>query len=325
MTDIPTGSPSPALAVDPPSAPESFLRRFLRRPAGIAAVVLILPTALAGLSAGRIAPGNPKAQAYPTFRPPSREFLMGTDNEGRSLLAMVVHGLSTSMITVVAVVVMSLVIGVAVGALAGWRGGLVDGLLMRFVDMLQSIPAFFLAIVALAVLGTGQDKLILLLGLTSWTLLARVVRAQVLSVKQLDFVRAAHALGASGMRNVFRHILPNVMPAVVVILPLLASRVVLIEAGLAFLGLGDPDRLSLGYLIANAQPHLQYYWWMSVFPGLVLTSLVLGFNLLGDAFNDALLRAPSAPSSVGRSPSSSRNRHLSTDAKGGIEVPAALD
>lgn len=287
-------------------------------------MVLILPPVMAGLLAGRIAPGNPKAQAYPTFRPPSAELLMGTDNEGRALLAMVVHGLSTSLITVVAVVVMSAVIGVAVGALAGYRGGLVDSLLMRLVEMLQSVPAFFLAIVAIAVLGSGQDKLILLLGLTSWTVLARIVRAQVLSVKRREFVRAAHALGSSGTRNVLRHVLPNVVPAVVVVLPLLASRVVLIEAGLAFLGLGDPNRLSLGYLISNAQPHLRYYWWMSVFPGLVLTALVLGFNLLGDAFNDVLNRA-GAPALVARAPSGRGGRHRVAPARGSIEVSAALD
>jgi len=309
----------------PTLATGSRLRRLLRRPAAIAAVVLVVPPTLAGLFAGWIAPGNPKAQAYPTFRPPSGEFLMGTDNEGRAMLAMVVHALSTSLVTVLSVVAISAVIGVAVGALSGYRGGVVDSLLMRLVDMVQAVPSFFLAIVALAVLGSGQDKLILLLGLTSWTPLARVVRAQVLSVKRREFVQAARSLGSSGTRTVLRHVLPNVAPAVVVLLPLLASRVVLIEAGLAFLGLGDPNRLSLGYLISNAQPHLQYYWWMSVFPGLVLTSLVLGFNLLGDAFNDLLNRSSGGSLLIERaSPARARGRGVD-HATGSIEVSAVLD
>ncbi len=246
---------------------------------------------------------------------------MGTDNQGRAMWAMVVHGLATSLITVVAVLAISAVIGIAVGALSGYRGGVVDSVLMRLVDVLQAVPAFFLAIVAFAVLGSGQDKLILLLGLTSWTFLARIVRAQVLSVKEREFVRAAHSFGSSGTRTVFRHVLPNVVPAVVVILPLLASRVVLIEAGLAFIGLGDPNRLSLGYLISNAQPYLQYYWWMSVFPGLVLTCLVLGFNLLGDAFNDVLDRGPAPSLRASRA----RARTRIAAAGGSVEVAAALD
>lgn len=310
---------------DPPSATGSLLRRLLRRPAAIAAAVLVVPPTVAGLLAGSIAPGNPKAQAYPTFRPPSGEFLMGTDNEGRAMLAMVVHGLSTSLVTVVSVVAISAVLGVAVGALSGYRGSLVDSLLMRFVDMVQAVPSFFLAIVVLAVLGSGQDKLILLLGLTSWTPLARVVRAQVLSVKRREFVQAARSLGSSGTRTVLRHVLPNVVPAVVVLLPLLASRVVLIEAGLAFLGLGDPNRLSLGYLISNAQPHLRYYWWMSVFPGLVLTSLVLGYNLLGDAFNELLNRSSGGSLLIDRASPARSRRRRSDDATTSIEVSAVLD
>jgi len=308
----------------------AFLRRLLGRPAGVVALVLVVPPALTGLLAGRIAPGNPRAQAYPTFRPPSREFLMGTDNEGRALFAMVVHGLATSMVTVVSVIVIAAVIGVAVGALSGYRGGVVDGVLMRLVDMLEAVPAFFLAIVAFAVLGSDQNTLIVLLAATSWTALARIVRAQVLSVKRREFVQAARSLGSSGVRTVVRHVLPNVTPAVIVVLPLLGSRVVLIEAGLAFLGLGDPNRLSLGYLIANAQPHLQYYWWMSVFPGLVLTSLVLGFNLLGDAFNDILDRPSEGQASQGRAPArrvwpGSAGRQRIAAAAGPLDVAAVLD
>ena len=226
--------------------------------------------------------------AYPTFLRPSGRFLMGTDAVGRDLFSRVVHGIATSLTVVVSVMVVSTLLGVALGALAGYRGGLLDSLIMRLVDMVQSIPGFLLAIVVVALLGAGYEKLILLLGLTSWTFLARIVRAEVLSLKRREFVESARSMGASNSRILLFHVLPNVVPALFVLLPLMASRLVLIEAGLAFLGLGDPDNVSLGYLISEAQPHLRYYWWLSVFPGGVLVAPVLGLNLAGEALNEVL-------------------------------------
>jgi len=266
----------------------SFLRRFLRRPDGVAGLAITSAVAVVGLLAGRLAGADPLAMAYPTFVRPSRRFLMGTDAVGRDVFSRVVHGIGTSLTVVVSVVVITTVIGVTLGALAGYRGGVLDSLIMRLVDMMQSVPGFLLAIVVVALLGAGYEKLILLLGLTSWTFLARLVRAEVLSVKRREFVESARSMGAPGRRILLHHVLPNVVPAVVVVLPLAASRLVLIEAGLAFLGLGDPDNVSLGFLISEAQPHLQYYWWLSVFPGLVLVALVLGLNLIGEALNDVL-------------------------------------
>ncbi len=213
---------------------------------------------------------------------------MGTNQLGRQILPQVVHGLATTLTVVVSVLVMSVVLAVAVGTLSGYFGGILDSVLMRVLDMVQSVPRFLLAIVVAALFGPRLEYLILLLGLTSWTFLARIVRAEVLSVRRREFVEASRSVGSSGLRTLVRHVLPHVVPPVVVVVPLLASRLVLIEASLAFLGLGDPSRISLGYLLAEAQPNLQYYWWLSVFPGLVLVAMVLGFNLLGDAFNDAL-------------------------------------
>lgn len=278
-------------------------RRFLRRPAGLVGLGLTVSVALVGLLAGRIAPRDPMAIAYPTFLRPSGMFWMGTDAAGRDLFSRVVHGVATSLTVVVSVVVISALIGVAVGVVSGYRGGVVDALAMRLVEMLQSVPRFLLAIVVVALLGSGYEKLILLLGLTSWTFLARMVRAEVLSLKRREFVEAARSMGAPGSRVLVRHIFPHVVPSVLVVLPLMASRIVLIEAGLAFLGLGDPNRVSLGLLISEAQPHLQYYWWLSVFPGTVLVAMVLGFNLLGDALNgvvNPLVAEPILPDRGGR-------------------------
>lgn len=254
----------------------------------MAGLAIALGVGAVGLLSGRIASADPQAMAYPTFLRPSGRFLMGTDAVGRDVFSRVAHGIATSLTVVVSVTVITTVVGVALGALAGYRGGLLDSVTMRLVDMLQSIPGLLLAIVVVALLGAGYDKLILLLGLTSWTFLSRIVRAEVLSVKQREFVESARSMGASNLRILGWHVLPNVVPAVVVVLPLMASRLVLIEAGLAFLGLGDPQNVSLGLLISEAQPHLRYYWWLSLFPGVILVALVLGLNLAGEALNDVL-------------------------------------
>jgi peptide/nickel transport system permease protein len=212
---------------------------------------------------------------------------MGTDNLGRDVLSGVVHGARTSAQVVLWVVVMATAIGLAVGAVAGYRSGLVDDVLMRITDLFQSVPRFFLALLVIALFGSGVDNLIVVLGLTSWPLLARVVRADALSLRERDFVVAARSLGASDARILVRHLLPNLLPSVIVVVSLLGSRIVLLEASLAFIGLSDPNVMSLGYLTSNAQRFLRVAWWMSVFPGAAIALGVLGINLLGDAFNDA--------------------------------------
>jgi peptide/nickel transport system permease protein len=244
------------------------------------------------LFADRIAPGDPfDTSAGPALSPPSRAHLMGTDNLGRDLASGVVHGARTSMTVVFFVVAISAVIGIAAGAIAGFRGGVLDDVLMRIAELFQVVPRFFLALLVIAYFGPGLDRLILLLGLTSWPFLARIVRAEVLSLKRRDFVEAARATGATDTRIVLRHVVPNMLPVAVVVLTLFASRVIMIEAGLAFLGLSDQDRISWGALANNAQQFLQpTWWWMAVFPGVAIALAVVGLNLLGDGISDALDR-----------------------------------
>lgn len=264
------------------------LRRFLRTPAGMVGSALTAVVVLVAVLADVIAPGDPLASTGPSLRSPSWDHLMGTDNFGRDVLSAVVHGTRTSMTVVVGALAMSVVIGLAVGTVAGYRGGFVDDVLMRVTEMFQSIPRFFLALLVVGLFGAGLDHLILLLGFTSWTLLARVVRADALSLRHREFVDAARSIGASDGRILVRHILPNVLAPAVVVVSLEGSRVVLIEAALSFIGLGDPNSMSLGYLLNNAQQYLQVAWWLSVFPGVAILVAVLGLNLLGDAVNDVL-------------------------------------
>ena len=243
---------------------------------------------LLGLGALFMDPWHTTSIAGPALLPPSGAHLMGTDALGRDLLRGMILGAQTSLLVSAAVGVISFAIGAAVGTLAGYHGGRVDDLLMRGTEFFQVIPRFFLAIMAIALFGPGVEYVILVLGVSSWPLLARVIRAEVLVLMELDFVRAARAAGASAPRIVFRELLPNALPAALVMLGLLMGQVILIESSLSFIGLGDPARVSWGGLAGVANPFLRVAWWMPLFPGLAIAATVLGCNLLADAATDAL-------------------------------------
>ena len=262
--------------------------RAVRTPSGVIGVSFLVVAIGAALMADTIAPGDPFASSGPALRPPSADHLMGTDNFGRDIAQAVLYGMRTSMTIVFWVVAMSFVIGVAVGMVSGYLGGWVDDLLSRLTEVFQSIPLFFLALLVVGFFGSGVDNLILLLGFTSWELLARVVRAETLSLRERAYMEAARSSGASTVRILLRHVLPNVAPTAVVVMALVGSRVILIEAALSFIGLGDPNQISLGYLVSSAQPFLRVAWWMSIFPGLAIVVAVLALNLTGDVINDAL-------------------------------------
>jgi peptide/nickel transport system permease protein len=238
--------------------------------------------------ADRIAPGDPFAAAGPPLLPPTVTHPMGTDDLGRDVFASVVHGTRTSLVVALAVTAVAATLGVTIGAIAGYRGGLVDDALMRITELVQTVPRFFLAAAVVALLGAGLGRLVAVLGLTTWPAIARVVRAETLTLRERDFVAAARALGAPARRIVVRDVLPNALPAMLVALSVNAGTVILLEAGLAFLGLGDPRVMSLGLLANNAQPFLRVAWWMAVFPGAALAATVIEINLVGDAVGAVL-------------------------------------
>ena len=253
-------------------------------------LILTLALVVVAILAGSIAPMDPFASVGPPLTPPSRANVLGTDDLGRDLLAGIVHGARTSLMVVLSVTALTAVIGMTIGAVAGYRAGTTDDVLMRLTELVQVIPRFFLAVLVVALFGPGLDRLVLVLGLTSWPAIARVVRAETLSLARREFVDAAHALGVPAGRVLVRHILPNALPAAVVVISVNAGTVILMEAGLGFIGLGDPRAISWGYLANNAQRFLRVAWWMTLFPGLAIALAVLGMNLLGDALND--LRDP---------------------------------
>ena len=264
------------------------LWRILRTGAGRVGVAIIGGLLAVALLAGRIAPADPFASVGPPLAAPTLAHPMGTDDLGRDVLSGVVYGTRTSLLLALLVSLLSGVLGMAVGSMAAWQGRRADDALMRFTESVQIVPRFFLAVIVVAVFGPGIDRLVLLLGLTSWPWIARVARAEVLSLKQREFVEAARSLGAGQVRILLRDVLPNALPPVVVVLSLSGASVILIEAGLSFLGLGDPDVVSLGYLANNAQRFLRVAWWMAAFPGAAIALAVIGLNLLGDGLNEAL-------------------------------------
>lgn len=238
--------------------------------------------AIPAVFASAVAPYNPFAIAGPPLAAPSGAHLMGTDALGRDLFSSVVHGAQTSLLVSLGVAIPAACIGLIVGMTAGYLGGWVDGALMRVTEFIQIIPRFFLAIVVLATFGDGYRNLVFVLAISSWPVIGRAIRSQVLVVRGLPYVEAARTLGARTPRVLRREVLPSMWPTLSVMSGLLIADVILIEASLSFLGLGDPNRASWGRLAADAQKYLRSAWWLALFPGLAIVIAVIGVNLIVD-------------------------------------------
>lgn len=278
-----------------PAARASILPAWTRSVPGAVGLGLTVTFAVLAVMAPWLAPHDPFAPVGPSLGSPSWDHPMGTDALGRDVLSGVIHGARTSAVVVGGTGAVILAVGVLVGAVAGYRGGRLDDVLMRLTEMFQVLPRFFLAILVIAMFGPGIDRLILVLGLTSWPILARVIRADVLSLREREFVEASVMAGASTARILARTILPNALPSAVVYLSLLLAQVLLVEASLGFVGLGDPNAMSWGYLASQAQRFLRVAWWLSVFPGMAIVLAVVGLNLLGDAVTDSGARSRLRP------------------------------
>lgn len=282
-----TAELAPASA-PPVLAGRGVLRRLVREPMAVAGLVVTLFVVVLALGAGWIAPHDPFSVDGESLAAPSRTHLMGTDALGRDTFSGVVYGARTSMLIAAAVGALVLLVGTVVGVTAGWAGGWIDDVLMRITELFQVLPRFFLALVVIAMFGPGIDRLIYVLGFTSWALFARVLRAETLALKEREFVEAARASGASPLRIVWDEILPNALPSALAYLGLLLAQVLLIEASLGFLGLSDPSAISWGYLASEGQRFLRVAWWLSVFPGAAVVTAVLGLNLFADGLTNAL-------------------------------------
>jgi len=223
------------------------------------------------------------AMLGPPYQPPSFQHPFGTDDLGGDIYTNTIYGIRTSLIVGALSALIALIIGILIGSVAGYHGGFLEDLLMRITDMAFIIPQFLLALIIVTILGPNIYNIILAIGVTSWPGIARMTRATTLSVKQQTFIEAAKVLGLSDIKIIFSELLPNSLPPVIPYITLQISSNILVEAGLGFLGVSDPNVPSLGMLLNNAQQHiLMNVWWMSVFPGVILSLMILGFNLLGD-------------------------------------------
>ena len=281
----------------------SALRRLLRNPRSLAALAIVALMLFAALFAGTLAPFEYDAQLRGSEKlAPSAKHFFGTDFLARDVLSRVMYGARVSMLIGVCATALSLLIGVVLGLSAGYFGGWIDALLMRVTDTFAAFPSLLLAIAITALYerkpSENPDLLIadpsiwilfFALGVVGWTGIARVVRAQVLTVKTLDYVAAARALGGSSARIMFRHILPNCVSPIIVLATLSIGGNILGEAGLSFLGLGIQDPYpSWGGMLSDSRSYFDDHWWVAVFPGMAIVLTVLAFNLLGDGLRDAL-------------------------------------
>jgi peptide/nickel transport system permease protein len=272
------------------------LARLVRRRTALAGLIVVLAVGLAAALAPAVTPFDPLEQDISKrLRPPGsrdeagRMHPLGTDQLGRDILARVVYGSRIAMLVGLAAVAISGVAGLAIGLASGYLGGRIDDLFMRLGDVQLAFPFILLAIAVIGVLGPSLPNIVIVIGVSSWVVYARVVRSEVLSIREREFVQAAHALGGRRGRILFRHILPNALTPWLVVATLDMARVIVIESALSFLGLGvQPPTPTWGGMLADGRVYLATAWWLATFPGIAILVTVLGINLLGDGLRDAL-------------------------------------
>ncbi|MFD2238099.1 ABC transporter permease [Aureimonas populi] len=276
-----------------PSAPARGLvlwRRFRRNRAALLGLVLFAIVVAMALLADLVAPGDPMRLAGRPLTAPFTEAAtpLGTDQLGRDILSGIVHGARISLMIGVVATLISIALGVVIGALAGYFGGWVDGALMRVTEAFQTIPSFVLLLTLVAIFGSSIGNIVVAIGIVSWTAPARMVRAEFMSLRRREFVDAARNLGVGDLSIIFREILPNALPPVIVFASVVMATSILMESALAFLSLGDPNYASWGNMIGQGRSVLRTAWYCAVFPGLAILFTVLSFSLMGEGLNDAL-------------------------------------
>ena len=271
------------------------MRRLPRSPLVVIGGGLLLAVVAASVAAPVLTPADPLKPSFGRRLQPPRALggppanLLGTDNLGRDILARLLYGGRISLTLAAVAVVLAAGGGVVVGLTAGAVGGRVDDVVMRLCDVQLAFPVIMLAIAIVAVVGTSPAALVGVLALSGWVLYARTVRANVLTIRQLEYVEAARTLGATDVRVVLRHILPNTLAPILVIGSSQFATMVLLESGLSFLGMGvQPPEPSWGLMLAEGRDYLSNAWWLATLPGLAISVVVLGANLLGDGLRDLL-------------------------------------
>jgi peptide/nickel transport system permease protein len=266
------------------------MHRVTQNPLALAGLIIIGLISLMAIFAPWIAPFDPDAiNVKAILVAPSLDHIMGTDGLGRDVWSRMLFGARISLLVGIVAVGISTLIGIILGAIAGYYRGWVDTLIMRFVDIMLSIPTFFLILAVIAFLTPSIWNIMIVIGLTSWMGVTRLVRAEFLSLRGREFVLASQTLGAKDYRLIFRHLLPNSLTPIIVTSVLGVASAVLVESGLSFLGLGvQAPQASWGNILTDGKEYIEFAWWLSLFPGLAILITVLGYNLLGEGLRDAL-------------------------------------
>jgi len=268
----------------------NFLKRFIRNRGAVIGLVILLAVVVFAVIGPTLFPQSPWRMVGRPFMAPFTmdRFPLGTDMLGRDIAAGLVHGARVSLLIGIVSTVVALLIGVPLGAIAGYASGFVDDALMRFTEFFQTIPSFALAIVLVAVLQPSMASIVLAIGVVSWPPVARLVRGEVLSLRSREYVQAAVTIGQSTPRIIFSQVLPNTIAPIIVMGSLMVASAILLESSLSFLGLGDPNLMSWGYMVGAGRTRLLDAWWISFFPGIAIFLTVLALNLTGEGLNDAL-------------------------------------
>ena len=268
---------------------EDVWRRFRKNKAAMFGLAVMVLMVFSAIFAGVIAPADPIAQNLDrAFLPPSFQHIMGTDNFGRDIFSRVIFGTRTSLRIGFTAVGVGLIMGLILGSISGFYGGKIDNVLMRFIDILISIPGILLAIAIVAALGGGMINVMIAVGLSSIPGYTRITRAAVLTIREREFVEAARAIGGNDFRIITRHILPNCLAPIIVQATLGLSGAILSAAGLSFIGLGiQPPTPEWGFMLSDGRRFIRDHWHMVMFPGLAIVTVVLAINLVGDGLRDA--------------------------------------
>ncbi len=267
----------------------AFWRRFCRNRSAVIGLVILCLVILIAISASWLYPEDPFKLVGRAMSPPGENgFLFGSDTLGRDVAAGMAHGARVSLLIGLLATSVAVTLGVVLGALAGYFGGWIDDVLMRLTEMFQTIPSFIFAILIVAIMKPSINSVVLAIAVVSWPAVARLVRGEFMSMRNREFVQACHIIGMSDWRIMIREILPNCLSPIIVTGSLMVATAILIESGLAFLGLGDPNIISWGFQIGAGRTVLRSAWWVCTFPGIAIMLTVLAINLVGEGLNDAL-------------------------------------
>ena len=267
---------------------KNFWQQYSRNKSAVFGLVVLFALVLLAASANLLFPSDPFKLLGAPMSPPSSEFLLGTDSLGRSVASGIAHGARTSLLIGLVATSVAVLLGTVIGGLAGFHGGKVDNLLMRLTELFQTIPSFIFAVLLVAILSPSLKSVVIAIAVVSWPTVARLVRAEFLSLRKREFVQASITMGMPSWRIIFQQILPNALSPIIVSASLMIATAILLESGLSFLGLGDPNIMSWGFLIGAGRSILRTAWWVCTFPGIAILLTVMAINLVGEGLNDVL-------------------------------------